>query len=225
MPANVKDVRLTFSGGVGELIYEHIAGKQWPAETCFGDLGIDLARKIVSSPAFAPHLHDAAPEAGGRATVYGLLRYATEISGSTLFLPRETVLPLTDLPIFGRLGAAANDDRIRSLLELVRHSVRGGAVQLILGAHDASIVRSLGERICKSLRETAFPPDRPLVFLLQENVGKVMGSYVTAWGTLPVQVVVIDEVPIRNAQYVHIGTARDGSVPVSFYGLNDQGDA
>jgi ethanolamine utilization protein EutA len=59
---------------------------------------------------------------------------------------------------------------------------------------------------------------------MQENLGKVLGNYVTEWGALPLKVVVIDEVPIRDAQYVHIGVSRDGSVPVSFFGLNDQGD-
>jgi len=223
LPPNAGDFRVTFSGGVGELIYEHCAGKPWPARTCFGDLGIDLARRIVESPVFIPHLGDDRPASAGRATVYGLLRYATEISGSTLFLPREAVLPLSDTPIFGRLDARASDERIRDVLELVRHSARGGCVQLVLGAHDASTVRALGGRISKALRDTAFPVERPLVFLLQENLGKVLGNYVTDWGTLPVAVVVIDEVPVRDAQYVHIGAPRRGAVPVSFFGLNDQG--
>lgn len=223
LPPNIGDLTLTFSGGVGEMIYEHCAGKSWPARTCYGDLGIELAQRIVKSPVFSRHHGDEPPASAGRATVYGLLRYATEISGSTLYLPRRAVLPLTDTPIFGRLDADATDDRIRGLLELARHSARGGCVQLVLGSHDASTVRSVGERVSRALRDTAFPSERPLVFLMQENLGKVLGSYVTEWGALPVDVVVIDEVPIRDAQYVHIGAPRQGAVPVSFFGLNDQG--
>jgi ethanolamine utilization protein EutA len=218
------NVAITFSGGVGELIYEHSAGKPWPSQTQFGDLGIDLGRKIVDSPIFSRQVLNARPAAAGRATVYGLLRYSTEISGSTLWLPRQDVLPLTDMPIFGRLDSRATFDRIRALVELVQHSTRGGCVQVLLGTHDASAVRGLGEKIRTVLRDASFPPDLPLVFLMQENLGKSLGNYITAWGAAPLNVIVVDEAPLRDAQYAHLGTPRGHAVPVSFCGLNEPGD-
>jgi ethanolamine utilization protein EutA len=48
---------------------------------------------------------------------------------------------------------------------------------------------------------------------------------VSEWGALPLCLVVIDEVPDRDAQYLHVGRSHDQVVPVSFYGLNSQGDA
>jgi hypothetical protein len=36
---------------------------------------------------------------------------------------------------------------------------------------------------------------------------------------------VIDQVAARDARYVHVGRSRDQVVPVSFYGLNEQGDS
>jgi hypothetical protein len=39
-----------------------------------------------------------------------------------------------------------------------------------------------------------------------------------------VDLVVIDEVAPRDAQYVQVGTPRSQVVPVSFYGLNEPGD-
>ena len=128
------------------------------------------------------------------------------------------------MPIFGRLDSGATFDRIRDLVELVQHSARGGCVQVLLGTHDASAVRGLGEKIRAVFQDAAFQPDRPLVFLMQENLGKVLGNYVTAWGALPLNVVVVDEAPIRDAQYAHLGTPRGQAVPVSFYGLNEPGD-
>jgi ethanolamine utilization protein EutA len=223
-PASGADAAVTFSGGVGELIYRHVHHRPWPATTFFGDLGIDLARRIIDSAVFAEHVRTHQPASAGRATVYGLLRHSTEVSGSTLFLPRPELLPMTDMPILGSLNAAATDDRIRDVVELVRHSGRGGCVQIALGTHTASAVRGLGERVAEVLRATGFPPDRPLVLLVQENLGKVLGQYVTQWGALPLNLVVIDEVAVRNAQYVQIGTARGQVVPVSFYGLNERGD-
>lgn len=65
---------VTFSGGVGELVYAHLAGEPWPGTTAFGDLGIDLAQAIVRSPLWASSLAKYRPASAGRATVYGLLR-------------------------------------------------------------------------------------------------------------------------------------------------------
>lgn len=64
----------------------------------------------------------------------------------------------------------------------------------------------------------------PLVFVVQENLGKVLGQYVTRWGALPLRVLVIDEVPLRDAQYVQIGSPHSQVVPVSFYGFLPHGD-
>jgi ethanolamine utilization protein EutA len=61
--------------------------------------------------------------------------------------------------------------------------------------------------------------------LVRENLGKVLGHYVTQWGTLPLNLVVIDEVAVRDAQFVQLGALRSQVVPVSFYGLNEQGDS
>ena len=52
-----------------------------------------------------------------------------------------------------------------------------------------------------------------------------LGHYVTEWGALPLELVVIDEVTPRDAQYLHVGSPRGPVVPVSFYGLNQQGDS
>jgi ethanolamine utilization protein EutA len=224
-PTGCSDPVVTFSGGVGELIYAHALGAAWPPRTHFGDLGVDLAQRIVRSGALARHLHAYRPESAGRATVYGLLRHSTEVSGSTLFLPRPEVLPLADVPILGSLNVASTDVQIRDAIDLVRRSSRGGCLRVGLGSHEAAAVRDLGGRLARELREAAFPADRPLVILVSENVGKVLGHYITQWGALPLSLVVIDELALRDAQYVRIGSARSQVVPVSFYGLNEHGDS
>jgi ethanolamine utilization protein EutA len=216
---------VTFSGGVGELIYAHVQGKPWPPTTHYGDLGIDLAQRIVGTPFWSQHLEKWRPASAGRATVYGLLRHSTEVSGSTLFLPRPEVLPLADVPILGGLNGSSTDEHLHHLVDLIRRSPRGGCVQVSLGTHEAAAVRAVGERFAAALQQTAFPPQHPLVLLVRENLGKVLGHYVTQWGTLPLNLVVIDEVAVRNAQYVQLGPLHSQVVPVSFYGLNEQGDS
>ncbi|MBI2808573.1 MAG: ethanolamine ammonia-lyase reactivating factor EutA [Planctomycetes bacterium] len=224
MPAEVGDIAVTFSGGVGELIYRYLQGQPWPATTHFGDLGIDLAQRIVQAPIWAESLRRIRPESGGRATVYGLLRHATEVSGSSLFLGNADILPLADLPILGNLRGDSPDFQVHDVLRLVRQSSCGGGIQLQLGTHDASVVRDVGQRIARFLQEDAFPARHPLVFLMEENLGKVLGQYVTRWGALPLRVLVIDEIPRRDAQYVRIGLPRNQVVPVSYYGFLPHGD-
>ncbi len=220
MPAEIEEIAITISGGVGELIYAHLQGQPWPPTTHFGDLGIDLAQRIVASPVWTTHLARYRPAAAGRATVYGLLRHATEVSGSTLFLPRPEILPLVDVPILGSLSEVTRAARIGELLDLVRRSVRGGCLQVRVSETGATIVRELGQRLAHVLQESAFPANHPLVLVVQENVGKILGQYVTRWGALPLNLMVLDEISLRDAQFTQIGAPHGQVVPVSFYGLN-----
>jgi ethanolamine utilization protein EutA len=220
----VADAAVTFSGGVGELVYAHMQGSPWPPTTCFGDLGIDLARRIAGSPFWARQLHSYRPASAGRATVYGLLRHNTKVSGSTLFLARPEVLPLAEVPVLGTLSEASTNANLRDTLDFVRRCSRGGCLRVALSGPDSAAVRTLGPRLARVLRESSFPPEHPLVLVLRENLGKVLGQYVTAWGALPLTLIVIDEVACPEARYVHVGRPRGPVVPVSFFGLHEPGE-
>jgi ethanolamine utilization protein EutA len=224
LPPDVADVAVTLSGGVGELVYAALRGEPWPPTTHFGDLGIDLARRLLALRPWAERLQKYRPASAGRATVYGLLRHSTAISGNTLFLPRPHGLPLADLPILGSLSVNSPASQVRDVLDLVRRSTRGGCLRIELGGDSTAGVRTLGQRLSQALRESAFPPRHPLVLLLRENLGKVLGHCVTDWGALPLNLIVLDEVAVRDAQFVHLGAPHDQVVPVSFYGLNEPGE-
>ncbi len=53
LPRDIADYAVTLSGGVGELVYAHLQGRPWPPTTRFGDLGIDLARRLVERSPWA----------------------------------------------------------------------------------------------------------------------------------------------------------------------------
>ena len=44
-----------------------------------------------------------------------------------------------------------------------------------------------------------------MVLLLGENAGKTLGHYATAWGTLPLSLVVIDEVVVGVGDRIELG--------------------
>nr|MBC8290310.1 ethanolamine ammonia-lyase reactivating factor EutA [Planctomycetota bacterium] len=224
IPDSVGEFAVTVSGGVGGLIYSHLQGEPWPSTTCYGDLGIDLAEAILKSP-WADHFQSLAPQSAGRATVYGLLRHNTEVSGNTLFLPNPGALPLTDLPILGVITSGSTDEDIEALVCLAKSATHGVCVRVQLSDDDGAAVRSLAQRISKILKDCEFPPAQPLLLLVSENVGKVLGHYMTQWGALPLNLVVIDEIDHRHAQYVRVGRLHEQVVPVSFYGLQDQEDS
>src|SRR5437867_2283970 len=205
---------IILSGGVGELVYAHLQGKSWPTTTYFGDLGIDLARRLIESSSWLPHFHRYQPASAGRAMVYGLLRHSTQISGSTLFLPHPEILPLRDLPILGTITDNAADEHLGSVLDLVQRSPRGGCLRLQMQDTGPKAVKALAGRIASELRAKNFPPHLPLVLFVPQNLGKVLGHYITDWGALPLALVVVDEIAVTDAQYAHLGALREQVVPV-----------
>jgi ethanolamine utilization protein EutA len=219
-PDEVRDPIFCLSGGVGELVYDILQGRPLPTTTAFGDLGIDLAHRIADSLDWAAGLAESRQPHAGRATVYGLLLYATQVSGSTVYLPDPFLLPARDVPILGRVTSNSTAEQIRDILQLVARSAPGGCVVVSLGSGDASTVRQLGERFASAIRTSNIPPSALLVLIVPENVGKALGGYVSQWGAVPVRLIVLDEIEPLDARFIQIGSLRDGVVPVSFYGMN-----
>lgn len=222
-PAGSRRPKVTFSGGVGELIYNAKAGRGLPSTTAFGDLGVDLARAILANDRLSADLDGLAPEHGGRATVCGLTLHSTEVSGATIHLAEEVPLPLRDLPILASLPPDADGARFKEAIALVARTRAGGCIKVSgQGAFclSADGVRALGRHVADALAATPLDPERPLVLLLSENAAKAVGCYATDWGRTPAPLLVIDEIPDRAAQFARIGRPRRGMVPISFYGLN-----
>jgi ethanolamine utilization protein EutA len=213
---------VTLSGGVGELAYRIAHGEALSSTTPFGDLGLDLAQRICQSPLLSKDLLRHTPASLGRATVCGLALHTAELSGSTLYLPRPEVLPLAELPIVGCLDGQSDVRRLRALIDLAKSGGRGAALQIEIPLDHWQAVKNLGEALARTLEEAAYPQDRPLVLLVGPNIGKTLGQYATAWGKLPVNLIVIDELPPRAARFVSLGKLHSNVVPVSYYGLCEQ---
>ena len=213
---------LTFSGGVGELVYAIAAGSAVPSTTFYGDLGVDLALAILADPRLSRDVRDYVPEHRGRATVQGLTLNNTEISGTTLFLSGSETLPLRDLPVVATLAADADVPALCDALRLAGRSRRGACLQLIWPTSHPSFeaVKRLGAAMSSALDEADLPDDASIVILTTANVGKALGNYATAWRTTGRKLMIIDEIPERKAHFVNLGRMRNGVVPVSFYGMN-----
>ena len=219
VPPGFGSAAVTLSGGVGELVYAIRRGEGAVDVTQFGDLGGELAERLARWPRLANTPDELLPEGLGRATVYGLLRHGTELSGTTIYLPHPERLPLKNVPIVARITPATTDEQLARAVDLAARGAAAGCLQIDGLEQDPAAVRTLGHRLAEALAAGPFPPDRPLVLLVAENLGKVLGSYATRWGTLKVDVIVVDEVPGRDAQFVRLGRPREGIVPLSLYGM------
>lgn len=212
---------LTFSGGVGEMIYAALNGQDLPPRGLYGDLGADLARGIMASPLLSRDLHRAVPANQGRATVYGLTMHSTDISGATVFQSEKIGLPLRDLPILGTFDMQTPVSRLSDLLTIARRHPSGFCLRLTSDTPpNLATIRATGERIATALEEARLPSDLPLIILTDHNIGHTLGSYITRWGALPVNLMVLDEVPVRDARFVRIGLPHNIVFPVSFYGMS-----
>jgi ethanolamine utilization protein EutA len=147
LPPDCGTAIITLSGGVGQLVYDAVEGRPFPAQTYYGDLGIDLARRLLQADFGADQWRRYQPGGGGRATVYGLLQHSTQISGSTLFLPHPEDLPLADLPILGTVRESSSEADLRGLLDLVQRHEGGGCLRLELSNPSPDGVRAVGRRL------------------------------------------------------------------------------
>ncbi|MDO6459622.1 ethanolamine ammonia-lyase reactivating factor EutA [Granulosicoccaceae sp. 1_MG-2023] len=215
--------RITFSGGVGELLYAHSATGDWPETSCYGDLGVALAQAIARSPVLSRDLHSHCPPQRGRATVCGLALNSSEVSGASLFLPQPSCLPLRNLPVLGTLRAGQTPQALRQVLALADSCQSGVCFQYDFGCGQAmpglAQIRCAAAALAEALKGRELAAQQPLVLLLRQNAGKVFGNYVTDWGRSHRALVVIDEVAAREARFVHIGRSHRGMVPVSYFGL------
>jgi ethanolamine utilization protein EutA len=212
--------KITFSGGVGELLYKISANESLPATTFYGDFGIDLATAISRSALLSADLKTCVPEHKGRATVVGLTLHSTEISGNTVYLPKQDCLPLRDMPIIAKLAADSSIEQWQNALALAAKRQSGACIQITACNNSLEQVRALASLIQHALKANIHAPSQPIVLLLEANIGKALGNYVSDWGQLDYNLIVIDEVTLRDAHFVHIGRTHQGMIPVSFYGLS-----
>lgn len=210
---------VTLSGGVGELAYRFAQGSNLPGTTAFGDLGIDLARRLCASPLLGRDLKTHLPAGLGRATVQGLTVHSTEVAGATVYLPQPGLLPLSDLPILGTLEGTMRDADLDALLEVAARCPAGACLRVWLANHDAASVMRFGKQLAVALDRRRFTAASPLVLMTEGNIGKTLGQYATRWGATAVPLIVLDEMPARNAHLATLGTPREQHIPVSLYGL------
>lgn len=220
--------KVLLSGGIGEVYYHFLRSGELPSKSYFGDLGIALVKAILNSDLLDSQ--DVLPQESGRATVYGMALFNTEISGATIFISHDDLLPLNEIPMLGRLRIDESQTLASQQYaqQLLRTQYKlGGAIFL---EWDMSTLEQLKQR-SQQLREwirSILPKDslhsvaplKPLVFFVQGDVALTFGNYLTQWRAWQHPILIIDDVPHKDASFVNIGRKQHQVVPVSFYGIH-----
>ena len=209
---------VSFSGGVSEYIY----GRE---DRAFGDLGPAFARAILARiKAWGPRIEPS--DEGIRATVIGASQYTIQVSGSTIFVAPQNVLPLKNVPVVTpNLPLDPEILAVERISESVRTALRrldlddgeravalcyrwkGSATFGRLDAFCRGIVAGLANELGRGL---------PLILVGDGDVGGLIGIHCREETRLSNPIVSIDGIALKEFDFIDIGALLEtsGAVPV-----------
>ncbi len=200
---------LVFSGGVAEYIYG--------CETSeFGDLGPRLARALLARCPLAGTGRDRVilqPVERIRATCIGASQYTVQVSGNTIFLSDEGILPVRNVPVAAVRGLdSPSPERVA---EQVRRALRrldlaDGDGRFALAVHwhhgpEYAPLSALCRGIVEALPETV-AARHPLLLVIDADVAGLVGRILREECGVAGPVACIDQVALREFDYVDIGS-------------------
>jgi ethanolamine utilization protein EutA len=209
---------IVFSGGVSEFIY----GRQ--AQT-FGDLGQPLAEELrLRAEQLGVGLLE--PVAGIRATVIGASQHTVQVSGNTIFLSSEDVVPVRNVPVVRpRLPIDGNEIDPAEVAQVLRTAI----TRLDLHPPDRSVALAIEwqgsatygrlDGLSRGIVEgeaAQLAAGQPLVLVCDSDVGGLLGLHIHEELGLTCGIVSIDGVELKEFDYVDVGSLipSSGATPV-----------
>ena len=212
---------LTFSGGVADFIY---SGEVSDEPFKYGDVGPILGAAVQRCSALSK-LEILKPRETIRATVVGAGSNALELSGSTITITHQEILPLKNLPILKLDPEDEADDykhlssRLAEKLSWYRESeldeyqpmavalagIKNPTYEQVLSLRD-KLLNGLDYYLAKS---------ESLVVVIEEDMAKSLGQALRA--ALPrKKIISLDSIKVENGDYIDIGLPVSGGrvVPV-----------
>ena len=192
---------LTFSGGVAEYIFGRQAHE-------FGDIAPLLASELRRRFRSRLSIPVVDPGGGIRATVIGASQFSVQVSGKTIFVSDEALLPLRNVPVvridisYPLVPADLEAALRRGIARLER------AADMPLGVAFAwtrepeyHALRAIAQTIDRAVE----PRTAPLVILIDGDVGKTIGHLLRDEIGLTCELVSIDGVDLRDFDFVDAG--------------------
>lgn len=198
---------VSFSGGVGKLIYE----RELPNPLLYSDIGVFLAESIKGCLPIEG-VEVIRPAETISATVIGAGNHSMEVSGSTITISDFQDLPIQNLPIL----------KLEGVLEMPGEALReeiGKRLRWIQGQdreQNAALYLDIRERmgfqgICRLAEkviagaEELLRGQETLVVITREDYGKVLGQSFQVRLPEGKKVVCIDSIDVGTGDFIDIG--------------------
>ena len=217
--------KVMVSGGVADHVYKESPPKSIEEVSSFGDfgplLGWSLREKIL-----AAGFELVKPQETVRATVIGTGTQSINLSGSTIYVQEQT-LPMRNIIVASPFSNETNElpdtaeaiaERIKkTILTLDTEKMSQHFALALQGPKTLSFsdIKILAKGIVLGVEEFLIP-DKPLILILEKDCGKILGQCITALSKKFKELICIDQLSVRNFEYIDIGKPLMGGrvVPV-----------
>ncbi len=209
---------VTFSGGVSEYIYGHETEN-------YGDLGGMLAAEVKQRIAdWGPEIN--MPVEGIRATVIGASQYTIQVSGNTIYVAPQEILPLRNMPVISpNLPLDCEVLSVEDIAEAIQQTLtrmelhdnskpvamcykwKGSATFARLDAFCRGVIQGMAPLLTAGL---------PLVLVNDGDIGGLTGLHCHTECQLENPVISVDGILLNEFDFIDIGALLEGSgaVPV-----------
>ncbi|MGB3406251.1 MAG: ethanolamine ammonia-lyase reactivating factor EutA [Jannaschia sp.] len=207
---------IVFSGGVSEFLDG--------SGSDTGDLGPELAHAL-GGLVRAAGLTLAPARQGIRATVVGASQYTVQVSGSTIFLDPDDILPLRNLAVIAptiELGDEIDTAEVATAIgeALARLDLQDGETAVAVavpwsGSASYARLQALGHGLVTGLKDV-LAHGHPLVIVSEGDIGGLIGMQCRSEEDVPGAIVSIDGIALSEFDFIDIGEVlrSTGATPV-----------
>lgn len=217
---------VSFSGGVAEYIYDK-------TDKYFGDIGREVGREIKKQLKNAP-LKLLEPRELIRATVIGAGQYSLQVSGATTLVTEDNEFPIRNIPVIVPYISQENpkEEEIKAAINLAyqRIDTKEGETPVALAFHNTiglsyDRLKSFAKGIVSAVPVTSNNTQIPLILVFKDDIGNSVGNVMRRETDLKTNIISIDELGLREGDYIDIGEPMAGGqvVPVVIKTLIFQG--
>lgn len=217
LPRTATPAALTFSGGVSEFILRD-------EQNDYGDIARMLADELKIRLAHKVNIPVRDPGHGIRATVIGASQFTVQVSGKTIYLSDDKVLPVHNVPVVHvplDLSGAIDEKRVSSAIRqaMLRMDLAPGSMMAIAFSWkdepEFSRLQAMGKGIVAAVAPDG-TRDAPLLLMIEGDIGNSLGHLLCRELDLPGSLISVDGVQLQELDYVDVGERIDppGVVPV-----------
>ncbi len=204
---------LVFSGGVASCMEQLRRQEDLPDDLAYGDLGILLARAILSHPAFMQSQVERAAETLN-ATVVGAGNYSMEVSGSTIIYQNQR-LPQKNLPVYSVKWQTEED---LSTMDEQLHLMKERLSEVEISADKKDYVLSFSGADCPDFKQIETMTDALIkafskeieadhmpILVIERDLGKAIGQSLRRKIGKEKHLICLDGIVCKEGDFVDLG--------------------